>query len=56
MFVCLICITARIAVLAGNSSNKAAAGAIVVFLYLFSPAYNLSLNGNLALYTIETMP
>ncbi|RSL86003.1 hypothetical protein CEP52_015956 [Fusarium oligoseptatum] len=56
MFICLVCITARSAVFARDSSNKAAAGAVVAFLYLFSPAYNLGLNSNLALYAAEIMP
>ncbi|EXF86008.1 lactose permease [Colletotrichum fioriniae PJ7] len=56
IFVCLICITAGSAVFANNESNKAAGGAVVAFLYLFSPAYNLGLNGNLVLYITEILP
>lgn len=56
IFICLVCITAGSAVFANNASNKAAGGAVVAFLYLFSPAYNLGLNGNLGLYITEILP
>ncbi|KAH6880816.1 general substrate transporter [Thelonectria olida] len=56
IFVCLVSITTGSAVFAGDSSNKAAGGAVVAFLYLFSPAYNLGLNGNLGLYITEILP
>ncbi|KXH30962.1 lactose permease [Colletotrichum salicis] len=56
IFVCLVCITAGSAVFADDESNKAAGGSVVAFLYLFSPAYNLGLNGNLGLYITEILP
>ncbi|CCF36499.1 lactose permease [Colletotrichum higginsianum] len=56
IFVCLVSITAGSAVFAKNGSNKAAGGAVVAFLYLFSPSYNLGLNGNLVLYITEILP
>jgi sugar porter (SP) family MFS transporter len=56
IFICLVSITAGSAVFASDSSNKAAGGAVVAFLYLFSPAYNLGLNGNLGLYITEVLP
>ncbi|GIC86412.1 uncharacterized protein Aud_002783 [Aspergillus udagawae] len=49
-------ITTGSAVFAQDSSNKAAGGAVVAFLYLFSPAYNFGINGNLGLYIAETHP
>ncbi|KFY09917.1 hypothetical protein V491_07900 [Pseudogymnoascus sp. VKM F-3775] len=55
IFLCLICITAGSAVFAANPHNKAAGGAVVAFLYLFSPAYNLGLNGNNGLYVTEIL-
>ncbi|KAG9252386.1 general substrate transporter [Emericellopsis atlantica] len=56
IFICLVSITAGSAVFANDSSNKAAGGAVVAFLYLFSPAYNFGLNGNLGLYITEILP
>lgn len=56
IFICLVSITAGSAVFAKDPSNKAAGGAVVAFLYLFSPAYNLGLNGNLGLYVTEILP
>ncbi|KAJ0418914.1 general substrate transporter [Aspergillus carlsbadensis] len=56
IFLCLIGITTGSAVFAQNASNKAAAGAVVAFLYLFSPAYNFGINGNLGLYIAEILP
>lgn len=56
IFLCLVCITAGSAVFASNPNNKAAGSAVVAFLYLFSPAYNLGLNGNNGLYIIEILP
>lgn len=56
LFICLVSITAGSAVFAKDSSNKAAGGAVVAFLYLFSPSYNLGLNGNLGLYLSEILP
>lgn len=56
IFLCLIGITTGSAMFAKDSSNKAAGGAVVAFLYLFSPAYNLGINGNLGLYIAETLP
>ncbi|KAF2822054.1 general substrate transporter [Ophiobolus disseminans] len=56
ILVCLISITTGSAVFAKDSTNKAAGGAVVAFLYLFSPAYNLGLNGNLGLYITEILP
>jgi energy-coupling factor transporter transmembrane protein EcfT len=52
----LIGITTGSAVFAQDASNKAAAGAVVAFLYLFSPAYNFGINGNLGLYIAEILP
>ncbi len=46
----LIAITVGSALFAANPNNKSAGYAVVVFLYLFSPAYNLGMTGNLALY------
>lgn len=56
IWVILICITAGSAVYAENNNNKSAAYAVVAFLYLFSPAYNLGFNGNLGLYIPEILP
>jgi sugar porter (SP) family MFS transporter len=56
IFICLVSITAGSAVFANNPTNKAAGGAVVAFLYLFSPAYNLGLNGNNGLYITEILP
>lgn len=56
LFVCIACITIGSAVFAYQPSNKAAAGAVIAFLYLFSPAYNVGLGGNLGLYIVEIMP
>lgn len=56
IFFCLIAITTGSAVFAENPSNKGAGYAVVVFIYLFSPAYNLGLNGNLGLYITEILP
>jgi sugar porter (SP) family MFS transporter len=56
MWVVVICITAASAVFASDSNNKAAAYTVVVFLYLFSPAYNFGFNGNLGLYIPEILP
>ncbi|KAH7141541.1 general substrate transporter [Dactylonectria estremocensis] len=56
IFICLVSITTGSAVFAKDPSNKAAGGAVVAFLYLFSPAYNLGLNGNLGLYITEILP
>ncbi|OAL51975.1 lactose permease [Pyrenochaeta sp. DS3sAY3a] len=56
VFICLIAITTGSAIFAENPTNKAAGYAVVVFLYLFSPAYNLGLNGNLGLYITEILP
>ncbi|KAJ5971401.1 Major facilitator superfamily domain general substrate transporter [Penicillium vulpinum] len=56
MFLCLIDITVGSAVFAQDSSNKAAGGTVVAFLYLFSPCYNFGINGNLGLYIAETLP
>ncbi|KAL2802466.1 major facilitator superfamily domain-containing protein [Aspergillus granulosus] len=53
--VVVICITAGSAVFA-KDTNKAAGYSVVVFLYLFSPAYNLGFNGNLGLYIPEILP
>lgn len=55
ILVCLIAITAGSAAFANNPQNKAAGYVVVVFLYLFSPAYNLGLNGNLGLYMTEIL-
>jgi sugar porter (SP) family MFS transporter len=55
MWVAVICITAGSAVFA-KDTNKAAGYSVVVFLYLFSPAYNLGFNGNLGLYIPEILP
>jgi sugar porter (SP) family MFS transporter len=51
-----ICITAGSAMFTKDHTNKAAAYTVVVFLYIFSPAYNLGFNGNLGLYIPEILP
>ena len=56
MWIVVMCITAGNAVFANNNDNKTAAYAVVVFLYLFSPAYNFVPNGNLGLYIPEILP
>ncbi|KAH8901726.1 general substrate transporter [Thozetella sp. PMI_491] len=56
MWIVDIAITAGSAEFAKNNDNKAAGYAVVVFLYLFSPAYNLGFNGNLGLYIPEILP
>ncbi|OAG09779.1 general substrate transporter, partial [Paraphaeosphaeria sporulosa] len=56
MWIIVICITAGSATVAKHNSNKAAGYSVVVFLYLFSPAYNLGFNGNLGLYIPEILP
>ncbi|CEL04900.1 Putative Lactose permease [Aspergillus calidoustus] len=55
MWVVVICITAGSAVF-DRDMNKAAGYSVVVFLYLFSPCYNLGFNGNLGLYIPEILP
>ncbi|KAH6695974.1 general substrate transporter [Leptodontidium sp. MPI-SDFR-AT-0119] len=55
IWICDICITIGSA-LFQKDGNKAAGYSVVVFLYLFSPAYNLGLNGNLGLYISEIAP
>lgn len=49
-------ITAGSIMFAKDDTNKAAGYAVVVFLYLFSPAYNFGFNGNLGLYIPEILP
>lgn len=56
MWITVICITAGSATFAKDNGNKAAGYSVVVFLYLFSPAYNLGFNGNLGLYIPEILP
>ncbi|KAK9482558.1 lactose permease [Lipomyces starkeyi] len=56
VFVCLVAITTGSAVFAVNPLNKSAGYAVVAFIYLFSPAYNLGMTGNLVLYTTEILP
>jgi MFS family permease len=56
VWVCLVCITAGSAVFAEDPLNKSAGYAVVAFIYLFSPAYNLGMNGNLGLYITEILP
>jgi hypothetical protein len=56
IFCCLIGITTGSAVFAQDSTNKAAGGAVVAFLYLSLPAYNFGINDNLGLYIAETHP
>lgn len=55
IFACLIAITAGSAVFA-NTGKSSAGIVVVVFIYLFSPAYNLGLNPNLGLYITEIVP
>lgn len=50
---CLVAITIGTAVFAENPSNKPAGYAVVAFTYLFSPAYNFGMTGNLSLYIME---
>ncbi|KAJ5400504.1 hypothetical protein N7465_010993 [Penicillium sp. CMV-2018d] len=56
VWVVIICITAGSATFAKDSTNKAAAYSVVVFLYIYSPVYNLGFNGNLGLYIPEILP
>ncbi|SPO00779.1 related to hexose transporter protein [Cephalotrichum gorgonifer] len=56
MWIVIIAITAGSAEFDKDNDNKAAGYAVVVFLYLFSPAYNLGFNGNLGLYIPEILP
>lgn len=56
IWICDICITVGSALFEKDNNNKAAGYAVVVFLYLFSPAYNLGFNGNLGLYIPEILP
>lgn len=56
IFLYLIGISTGSAMFAKDSSNNAAEGIVVAFLYLFSPAYNFGINGNLGLYIAETLP
>ncbi|KAH7008938.1 lactose permease [Ilyonectria destructans] len=56
VFICLVAITTGSAVFAENPSNKSAGYAVVAFIYLFSPAYNLGMIGNLGLYITEILP
>jgi sugar porter (SP) family MFS transporter len=56
MWIIVICITAGSATFAKDNNNKAAGYSVVVFLYLFSPAYNFGFNGNLGLYIPEILP
>lgn len=56
VFICLIAITTGSAVFATDTFNKSASYAVVAFIYLFSPAYNLGMNGNLGLYITEILP
>jgi MFS family permease len=56
IWICDISITVGSAMFQKDNSNKAAGYAVVVFLYLFSPAYNLGFNGNLGLYIPEILP
>lgn len=56
MWVVVIAITAGSAMFAKDNNNKAAGYSVVVFLYLFSPAYNFGFNGNLGLYIPEILP
>jgi hypothetical protein len=56
MWVVVVCITAASAVFANDNSNKVAVYTVVVFLYLFLPAYNFGFNGNLGLYILEILP
>ena len=56
MWAVIIAITAGSAEFDKDGDNKAAGYAVVVFLYLFSPSYNLGFNGNLGLYIPEILP
>jgi MFS family permease len=56
VFFCLIAITAGSGVFDSDSSNRSAGIAVVAFVYLFSPAYNLGLAPNLGLYITEIVP
>ncbi|CAG7945237.1 unnamed protein product [Penicillium salamii] len=56
MFLCLVGITTGSAMFAKDPSNQAAGGAVIAFLYLFSPCYNFGVNGNLGLYVTEILP
>ncbi|KAM5354473.1 hypothetical protein ACJ41O_001120 [Fusarium nematophilum] len=56
VFSCLVAITAGSAVFATHVSNNSAGYAVVAFIYLFSPAYNLGLGPNLGLYVTEILP
>jgi sugar porter (SP) family MFS transporter len=56
MWMIVIAITAGSAEFSKDESNKAAGYAVVVLLYLFSPAYNFGFNGNLGLYIPEILP
>ncbi|KAJ5374236.1 general substrate transporter [Penicillium concentricum] len=56
IWVVVISITACSATFANDPTNKAAAYAVVALLYLFSPAYNLGITGNLGLYITEILP
>ncbi|KAJ0422802.1 general substrate transporter [Aspergillus carlsbadensis] len=56
VFFCLIAITAGSGVFDSDSSNRSAGIAVVAFVYLFSPAYNLGLASNLGLYITEIVP
>ncbi|KAH6689034.1 general substrate transporter [Plectosphaerella plurivora] len=56
MWFIVISITAGSAMFAKDETNKAAGYSVVVFLYLFSPAYNFGFNGNLGLYIPEILP
>ncbi|KLU85835.1 hypothetical protein MAPG_04855 [Magnaporthiopsis poae ATCC 64411] len=56
MWVVVISITAGSAAFAQDENNKAAGYSVVIFLYLFSPAYNFGFNGNLGLYIPEILP
>ncbi|KAH6886209.1 lactose permease [Thelonectria olida] len=53
---CLVAITSGSAVFAKDSSKSSAGIAVVAFIYLFSPAYNLGLAPNLGLYITEIVP
>lgn len=56
MLLIVTSITTGSAMFAKDDTNKAAGYAVVVFLYLFSPAYNFGFNGNLGLYIPEILP
>lgn len=55
VFCCLIAITTGSAVFAERGA-KSAGYAVVAFIYLFSPAYNLGITGNTGLYITEILP